>query len=319
MPRLLAALALAGAARRPPRPRRRPRLCRPRSSSARCPLGKAGLSPDGRHAGAVVTDKADMRDLLIYDLATYKPTGLRGSGSLEISTFRWIDDRRLIFSLAKDKIYTWGLYSATVDHLERFTPIDRFDVTQVVGVPQSRPDRVLVWIRQSAKDDNRPGPAARARRRPHAERLRRGAGVERDGALLHDARERARGERGMERDGALLQAAPGRPGAVLGHGPGGRPRPLHDARRGQGAAPPLRAGDRHLAGRRRFPPGPAPWPWTPTGAASGSSCTRMRGAMSCGASTPARAPSRRRSSPTRRTTSGRGASSSPRAGTAWRG
>ena len=158
MPRFLAALALAGAAAAPAAA---PPPGAPLSAEElfrAMPLGKAGLSPDGRHLGAIVTDKADMRDLLIYDLAAYKPTGLRGSGSLEISTFAWLDDRRLIFSLAKDKIYAWGLYSATVDHLERLTPIDRFDVTQVVGVPRSRPERVLVWIRQSARDENRPGP-----------------------------------------------------------------------------------------------------------------------------------------------------------------
>lgn len=158
MLRYLAALALAAANAAPAAAPPPAGLLSAEELFRAMPLGKAGLTPDGRHLGAIVTDKADMRDLLIYDLATYKPTGLRGSGSLEISTFRWLNARRLIFSLAKDKIYTWGLYSATVDHLERFTPIDRFDVTQVVGVPLSRPDRVLVWIRQSAKDDNRPGP-----------------------------------------------------------------------------------------------------------------------------------------------------------------
>jgi dipeptidyl aminopeptidase/acylaminoacyl peptidase len=122
------------------------------------PLGEAAISPDGRHLGAIVTDKAGMRDLVIFDLKAHTHTGLRGSGSLEVTTFRWLGDRRLIFSVSKDKIYSWGLYSATLDHLERFTPIDKFDVTQFVGVPRSRPDHALVWVRQSARDDNRPGP-----------------------------------------------------------------------------------------------------------------------------------------------------------------
>lgn len=158
MLRYLAVLAFAGAiaASAAPPPPTGPLSAEELFRAA--PLGEARLSPDGLHLGAVVTDKSDMKDLLVYDLATKKPTGLRGSGSLEISTFHWLDDRRLIFSVSKDKIYSWGLYSATINHLERFTPLDRFDVTQVVGVPRSRPDRVLVWIRQSAKDDNRPGP-----------------------------------------------------------------------------------------------------------------------------------------------------------------
>jgi dipeptidyl aminopeptidase/acylaminoacyl peptidase len=120
-------------------------------------LGEARLSPDGRHMGAIVTDEHDMKDLLIYDVDGFKPSGLRGSGSFEISTFSWLGNDRMVFNVLRDKLYSWGLYTAAIDRMERYTPINQFDGTEIIGVPRARPDRVIVWIRASAADEGRPG------------------------------------------------------------------------------------------------------------------------------------------------------------------
>jgi dipeptidyl aminopeptidase/acylaminoacyl peptidase len=121
------------------------------------PLGEAALSPDGRHLGTIITDEKDMKNLLIFDSKTFKPTGLRGGGSFEISTFAWLGNNRVVFNVLRDKLYSWGLYTAGIGNLERYTPINQFDGTEIIGVPRSRPDHVIVWIRQSARDDGRPG------------------------------------------------------------------------------------------------------------------------------------------------------------------
>ena len=120
-------------------------------------LGEARLSPDGRHIGTIVTDEKDLKDLLIVDLGDYKPLGLRGSGSLEISTFQWLTNDRVLFTVTKEKVYSWGLYSARIDRLESPLAIDNFDAIRIVGLPEARPGRVLVWILQSSMDEGRPG------------------------------------------------------------------------------------------------------------------------------------------------------------------
>jgi dipeptidyl aminopeptidase/acylaminoacyl peptidase len=122
------------------------------------PLGHAALSPDGRHLGTIISDEKDMKNLIILDTGTFKPTGLRGAGAFEISTFHWLGNDRVVFNVLKEKLYSWGLYTGDISRLDQFTPINQFDGTEIIGVPRSRPGDVLVWIRQSARDDGRPGP-----------------------------------------------------------------------------------------------------------------------------------------------------------------
>jgi len=120
-------------------------------------LGEARLSPDGRHIGTIVTDEKDVKDLLIVDVKDYKPAGLRGSGPLDVSSFNWLGDDRILFTVTKEKMYSWGLFSARIDRLESPMAIDSFDATKIVGLPEARPGRVLVWILQSSADEGRPG------------------------------------------------------------------------------------------------------------------------------------------------------------------
>jgi dipeptidyl aminopeptidase/acylaminoacyl peptidase len=120
-------------------------------------LEGASLSPDGKHLGAIVTDDKDVKNLMIYDLQGQKPLGLRGHWEYEIASFAWLNDRRVVFSVLKDKIYTYGLYAADLEHLGRVGSIDTLDATQVIGIPRDRPGSVIVWVRAAARDEGRPG------------------------------------------------------------------------------------------------------------------------------------------------------------------
>jgi acetyl esterase/lipase len=122
------------------------------------PLGDSALSPDGHHLGTIVTDEHDLKNLLIIDTKDFKPEGLRGSGTFEISTFDWLGDDRVVFNVLKEKLYSWGLYSAELGRLDDYSPINQFDGTEIIGIPRARPGRVIVWIRQSAQNNGRPGP-----------------------------------------------------------------------------------------------------------------------------------------------------------------
>jgi dipeptidyl aminopeptidase/acylaminoacyl peptidase len=121
------------------------------------PLGESALSPDGKHLGTIVTDEKDVKNLMIFDLKDFKAVGMRGGGGFDISSFVWLGNNRIIFNVEREKIYSWGLYAADVAHIQRFSPMDKYDVTQIVGVPRTRPGNVIVWIRADAHESGRPG------------------------------------------------------------------------------------------------------------------------------------------------------------------
>jgi hypothetical protein len=111
------------------------------------PLGEAAMSPDGRYLGTVVADGVDTRSLLVFDLSDMKPTALRCSGGDDISVFQWVGSDKLVFSLTKDKFWSLGIYAAPVPRIQDYYPLNRNDAMSIVGVPQDRPGRVLVWYR----------------------------------------------------------------------------------------------------------------------------------------------------------------------------
>jgi acetyl esterase/lipase len=152
---VLSVLAFATAARAAPSPPSEPLSAEELFRAAT--LGEARLSPDGQHMGVVVADQGDSRSLVIYDLKDYKPTGLRGAGSLDVSTFQWMGNDKLVFSVTQDKLYAWGLYSARLGRISDYTPIDTYDVTQIIGFPEARPGRVLVWCRSTVGGQIEPG------------------------------------------------------------------------------------------------------------------------------------------------------------------
>ncbi len=185
MPRFIAALIFSGAIALPAAYPQTGAPVTPLSAEElfrAAPLGEAILSPDGRHLGTIITDEKDVKNLLIFDAKDFKPSGLRGSGSFEISTFEWLGNDRLVFNVLRDKLYSWGLYSADIGRIEHYIPINQFDGTEIIGVPRARPDRVLVWIRQSSRDDGRPGPLVElnARRYLTANDARNNEGVVRN-------------------------------------------------------------------------------------------------------------------------------------------
>ena len=115
-------------------------------------LGQATLSPDGRELGAIVRDKDDTQSLLFLDLETQKSEALKAADGLDVSSFRWVNEREVLFHVTKDKIYTFGLYQATLGQLARHKAFNAYDLTHIVGIPRSRPHRAIVWVIKSAQN-----------------------------------------------------------------------------------------------------------------------------------------------------------------------
>jgi acetyl esterase/lipase len=111
------------------------------------PLGEARLSPDGKYLGTIVADGVDNRSLLVYDLKDFKPAALRSTNEVDISVFQWVGNDKLVFSFTLDKFWPRGLYAAQVTHLNDYYPLNRYNASVIVGVPEDRPGRVLIWYR----------------------------------------------------------------------------------------------------------------------------------------------------------------------------
>jgi dipeptidyl aminopeptidase/acylaminoacyl peptidase len=118
---------------------------------------RANLSPDGRHLGAIVGDNDDRSHLVVINLSTSKADAVRGGDSFDITSFRWLNNERVLFNVSRSKLYAWGLYAASIGFLDRPVAINDYDATRLVGVSRNRPGRILVWIVQSAKHDGEPG------------------------------------------------------------------------------------------------------------------------------------------------------------------
>lgn len=133
-------------------------------------LGRAGIAPDGRHLGAIVADEHDRRNLLLIDLDTGQASGLRASDEFEIYAFRWLGDDDLLFNVSKEKLYSWGLYTASLKNIQHYQALNQFDVTEIIGVPRHRPDRAIVWVKRTSQRQGEPGELAEinTRHRPNA-------------------------------------------------------------------------------------------------------------------------------------------------------
>ncbi|MBI2510812.1 MAG: S9 family peptidase [Opitutae bacterium] len=114
------------------------------------------LNPAGTHLAVLTHDlKHDANSLAILDIAGGPPTGVRGTTDLNISSFSWTDDDRLVFSIVKDNHYAFGLYVADRKDPYRVKTLNSRDAVEVLGKPRQRPDNILLWIHRSASNNGR--------------------------------------------------------------------------------------------------------------------------------------------------------------------
>ncbi len=108
------------------------------------------LNPAGTHFAALVSSAADRVDLLVFDLTTKKIERLSGGHEYDIRRYDWLGDRRLVFTVIKDKLYSAGLFAAELGKFKNAYVLQRYSVLIPVGFPKKRPQEVIVWVRNSA-------------------------------------------------------------------------------------------------------------------------------------------------------------------------
>ncbi len=116
----------------------------------------ASLNPAGTHVAAVTQNHVkDFASLVLFNLAAGTSKGLNGKTDLNIGSCWWAGDERVVFSVVKDNHYAWGLYAAPRDDPTRVTTLNSYDAVEVLGRPRTRPDNLLLWVRQSARNEGR--------------------------------------------------------------------------------------------------------------------------------------------------------------------
>ncbi|MGA3007345.1 MAG: S9 family peptidase [Opitutaceae bacterium] len=107
------------------------------------------LSPNGQFLGAICTNENDQQYLQIFDRTTGKTSDLGGGMSDDdISSFRWLSDDRLLYNVSKYKMDVVGLFATERKDPAKSIPLNVSDAVEVIGCPRSRPQNILVWIKQ---------------------------------------------------------------------------------------------------------------------------------------------------------------------------
>jgi acetyl esterase/lipase len=111
------------------------------------------LNPSGSHFAALVSTRDDQTDLMVFNLASKTAQRLSPGRDLDVRSFHWLNDERLVFSVVKDKIYAAGIFAAELGQFSRAYPLQRYNAVELVGFPQKNPSHVIMWIRQSISEN----------------------------------------------------------------------------------------------------------------------------------------------------------------------
>ncbi len=118
------------------------------------------LNLSGTHIAALITAGDDRVALGIYEIDTQKMEALHGQGDRDIHAPVWLDDQRLLFSLATEKFLGEGVYAVDVGRLGDSYPLVQYCAVNLVGVPEKDRRQPLYWLRSDLLDGTNRGVVA---------------------------------------------------------------------------------------------------------------------------------------------------------------
>jgi len=115
-------------------------------------LQEPKINPSGTHIAAIITAAEDKHRLLVYELKTQKMEFVGGIGDQDIYQVHWLNDQRLIFGLARGKMYGIGLLAGAVGLLQGSYPLVQYYNTRLIAIPRKNRLEPLVWNRYDGLD-----------------------------------------------------------------------------------------------------------------------------------------------------------------------
>ncbi len=110
------------------------------------------LNPAGTHFAAIVSTGEDTHDLVSFELAAKKMDRMSAGSGYDVVDFDWLGDERLLFEVAKGKLYANGLYAVELGHFSSAYVLERYNATVPIGYPKKKPHEAVLWISHSAAD-----------------------------------------------------------------------------------------------------------------------------------------------------------------------
>ena len=110
------------------------------------------INPSGTHIAAPVTTGSDKVQLLVYELKSQKADVVGGSADLDVGTFDWLNDHRLIYNLTAHNRGNLGLLAVDLDHLNRSYPLLQYYGEYLVAVPKNDRLHPLIWASYDSLD-----------------------------------------------------------------------------------------------------------------------------------------------------------------------
>jgi dienelactone hydrolase len=103
------------------------------------------LNLAGTHIAALVTGSSDKVNLLVYELNTMKKDVVGGDMDLDVGTFDWLNDRRLIYNLSAHNRGNLGFLAVDLDHITRPYPLIQYYSESLLAVPPKDRLRPLIF------------------------------------------------------------------------------------------------------------------------------------------------------------------------------
>ena len=115
-------------------------------------LRAPALNPAGTHVAALITASEDRYSLMVYNLEKKTMETIHGAGDKDVYSFVWLDNKRLISTLAQEKLWGLGLFASEADWLSKTYPLLQFTGVRLVSVPRKDRTHPLVWVGQGLEN-----------------------------------------------------------------------------------------------------------------------------------------------------------------------
>lgn len=115
------------------------------------------INPAGTHIAALIASDDDHYGMIVHELQTKKAETIGAFGDKDIYQVFWLGDKRVMFSLANEKLYAIGLFAADLKDFARAYPLLQYGVPEVVSIPIKDRARPLVWYRDEPGANDKGG------------------------------------------------------------------------------------------------------------------------------------------------------------------
>lgn len=103
------------------------------------------INPSGTHIAALVTGGSDKVQLLINELKSQKTDFASGPNDVNVTSFNWLNDHRLMYSLGAPARGNLGLLTVDLEQIKRSYPLMQAYNEVLLSIPKDDRTRPVVW------------------------------------------------------------------------------------------------------------------------------------------------------------------------------